>query len=150
MNYKQHGAAAACLVLVSFCVAGFTVLSYGSLLLFGFYIAVVIVSLALVLFSYCRKCYQRNGECVHLNLGALTRFMPEAGPGKYSFFEIAGTLLGVLPLVLYPQYWLMKDMRMLTLYWLISAAAATEIMLFVCSGCRNGLCFFCRNRAIVK
>lgn len=144
MHYKLHGKIASIIILASFVLAATAVYLYGSLLLAILYCVCLAFSLTAIVAAYCRKCYQKNKDCVHFNLGKLSHFMPTPQNGKYTVLEYSVTIAAVLLILGFPQYWLVQNQSILAAYWLLTLGAVCEILVFVCRACKNRLCAFCR------
>ncbi len=153
MDYKTHGSIAIVLVLAGIAAAGAAVLVKGSIILLAVYTAAVLLSIIAIVAAYCRKCYKRNRECVHFNVGKLSVLMPPVDNRTYTRTEYLVTVCAVLLITGFPQYFLIQHRLLFVLFWVLTAAGVIEIFTFVCTDCRNGLCVFCRNskaKAAVK
>ena len=98
-----------------------------------------------VLYAFCAKCSCRDA-CRHVFPGSLSRLLPRRETAPYTFKDLAMTVVGIAPIVLFPQFWLFGQKRLLLLFWQLSAALVAEILLFVCRGCTNRYCPACRMR----
>jgi len=109
------------------------------------YLAICGLSSGGILFTYCGKCSVRLDNCSHVFPGKLTRFLPRRKQGPYSFADIAGTVLLLGLIILFPQYWLLQQITAMALFWLLAGIAISEILLFVCRKCQNSECLMCPN-----
>jgi hypothetical protein len=98
-----------------------------------------------ILYAYCAKCSVRLYDCSHVIPGSLTRYLPIRKQGPYTFLDYAGTILFLLVLVLFPQYWLLTDLAALLLFWVLAVVATAEILVYVCRQCENEKCLMCPN-----
>ena len=104
------------------------------------YLAVIIITLPVVLYSYCAKCTCRDGACSHVFPGRLTRLLPARKPGPYSRMDYLGTALSLLALFGFPQLWLWQTKTVFIVFWIILTAALVEIIFLVCRTCNNQSC----------
>jgi hypothetical protein len=99
-----------------------------------------------ILYAYCAKCVVRLNNCSHVVPGSLTRYFPMRKQDPYTFLDYAGTILSLLVLILFPQYWLLKDLVALLLFWGLAIIATAQILFFVCRQCENEQCLMCPER----
>ena len=107
------------------------------------YLSICALSSCGILFAYCAKCKVRLANCSHVFPGKLTRVLPRRKQGPYTIGDVAGTVLFLGLILLFPQYWLLKHVAFLILFWAFVAAAVAEILVFVCPRCENRQCMMC-------
>ena len=96
--------------------------------------------------AYCAKCPCRKEGCGHLLPGLIAQMMPTRRQDPYHALDLILTGLALAAMVLFPQPWLLRKPVLLLLFWVLAAAAATEIVLRVCPRCRNPHCPMTRGR----
>lgn len=104
------------------------------------YLAVIIIAIPAVLYSYCTKCTCRDGACSHVLPGRLTRLLPARKPGPYSLMDYLVTGLSLIALFGFPQLWLWQTKIIFVVFWIILASALVEILFLVCRTCNNNSC----------
>jgi hypothetical protein len=144
MQKKFHGVFSLLLFSLAIIVALIS-LSNQSLWLALLYLVIVGLSSCGILYAYCTKCSVRLDNCSHVIPGSLTRYFPIRNQGPYTFLDYASTILLLLVLVLFPQYWLLTDRVALFLFWILAVIATAEILVFVCRQCENVQCLMCPN-----
>ncbi|MBN1498819.1 MAG: hypothetical protein JW982_01570 [Spirochaetes bacterium] len=145
MKSIVHGSIAACLFLLALMIGLTSVYIYGSVIAAAVYFVSGIMGFEIILFFYCRKCCGAMDNCMHLGFGKLTRFFKPPAVKKYSVIDYLMTMAGVLILIVFPQYWLLNNSVIMAAFWILITLAVTEILFFVCYGCSNEKCIFCRN-----
>jgi hypothetical protein len=112
-------------------------------------ILIILVSLPIIIYSFCSKCACRLDSCGHVLPGKLTRFLPAREPGPYTPRDIAGLLIPFVIIIGFPQWWLWGEKVLSAVFWILILAGIVEIRLAVCPACTNRECPFCpsRNRA---
>jgi hypothetical protein len=151
MNYKIPGLTSIILFFIAIGIAAVD--------LFTVSISLGIVNIVLlpliflnVFYWYCRKCpHIMNGTCRHVILGKITHGLFNAvAPAKYSFKEIIFTLLPLIILIIFPQYWLFQNKYLFIAFWIFMLVAVIIVRTGVCTGCKNTNCAFCPNSFKVK
>ena len=132
---------------ISFIIIALLIGAYSIIinnLLFGvIYLMLIPASFLLISYSYCTKCPCRLSNCGHYILGQLTRLFSARKDAKYNFFDYMGMVLPFLFLIVLPQYYLLKNIIMLIIFWILFFVAAVEILFFVCKSCDNYKCAMC-------
>lgn len=142
MSNRFHGVFSLLLFSLALMIALLTLWRQSPWL--GFlYIAICGLCSCGILFAYCAKCRVRLDSCSHVFPGRLTRLLPRRKQGPYSHGDIGGTVFFLAAIILFPQYWLLKEMAAVVLFWLLAIFAVTEILLFVCRQCENTACLMC-------
>lgn len=93
-----------------------------------------------VSFVYCTHCPLHRKGCVHGFLGIPARLMKDRCAEPYTLSDYILSLGALLPMIVFPQYWLFKSPIALAAYWLIHAAAVLLILNRVCVQCTNAGC----------
>ena len=128
------------ILLIGGIITGIVGLLSFSIKLAILYALLTIVSLVLIIFSYCGKCTCRLERCSCIFPGKFTRYLPARKQMKYSRLDIIGVMLGFSVITLFPQYWLFQNKTMLVLFWILLFLAHLQIRLFVCGSCENLNC----------
>lgn len=128
------------ILLISGIMIGIAGLLSVSIKLAILYTLLTIVSLVLIIFSYCGKCTCRLERCSCILPGKFTRYLPARKQQKYSRLDIIAVMLGFSVITLFPQYWLFQNKTLLVLFWILLFLAHLQIRLFVCGSCENLNC----------
>ncbi len=119
---------------------GFFEIFSNSIVYSALYLGVVIIGLIIVLIAFCSKCKCKDSSCRHIIFGIITRYLSKRMPGKYSFFDIFLTVIGLLSIIIFPQYWLIKSPFLFGLFWTTCIILFMEITFFICKKCENDYC----------
>lgn len=136
---QYHGVSSLLLLLVAVSVGVimiFRVSPVWSLV----YLVIGIISGLIIVFSFCSKCPCKSTSCGHVFPGKLTKYLPERDVTPYETTDLLGVAIPVLVLVLFPQLWLIDDLRILGAFWCLILVAVLDISLFVCKDCKNRCC----------
>jgi len=109
------------------------------------YLAVNILGFLIIVYSYCTKCAGRK-KCGHVILGKITKFLPSREQSNYTLFDYAGVVVPFLFIVVFPQFYLIKHIWMLIVFWVLMLIAVLEINKYVCTACVNSKCLMCKNK----
>ena len=142
MKHTFHGVFSLLLFVVAIAVALIALWQQSSWLGL-FYLGTCALSACGILYAYCVKCSVRLDNCSHVFPGKLTRKFPRRKQGPYTVSDVAGTVLFLGLILLFPQYWLLKHAPALILFWALVIAAVAEILVFVCPRCANSQCMMC-------
>ena len=148
MKNKFHGVFSLILFTLAI-IAGLVSLSKHSIWPALAYLLVTGLAAAGILYAYCAKCVARQDNCSHVFPGRLTRHLPQRRQGPYKIRDIGATMFLLVVIVVFPQYWLVQDMKAMILFWLPALLAVTEILLFVCRQCENTSCLMCPRKAVI-
>lgn len=126
---------------------GFYTLWINAIDLAYLYIALLVLAAILIPYAYCTKCPCRHTNCAHVLPGLITRFMPNRELESYTFLDwaIIAILLGSL--ITLPQYWLVKNLLLFNIFWILLIIAFLQIRLFICKTCDNKKCILCGQNA---
>ena len=139
-----HGITSLCLVLLS-SVIGLGSILNASLSMGLVYIVILMLAPVVIVYAYCTKCPCRFGACAHVLPGKLAQFFPSRTPGPYTLLDVAGVLVAVLAMLMFPQFWLWQHKMWFVLSWVLQVVAVIEIRLFVCRRCENRYCMLSRK-----
>ncbi len=145
MKEKIHG------IISLFIFSGTTILSYISINKFSttfalLYLLIVNFSFFIIVYSYCTKCKCHKNNCMHIIPGLITKILPKRKTGKYLLRDYAGVFIPFVLIISIPQYWLIKNMLLFILYWLLFIIAIVEINRIICKKCENYYCLLCKNK----
>lgn len=107
----------------------------------GIYLAGCIVSLIAFVYLYCTKCPIRK-QCIHVVMGLLTRVMPDRPAEPYTRWEHVGVFTFYGFVLLFPQYWLIREPVLIVVFWLLFIGNITLTHYTCCKGCGNTYCKF--------
>ena len=139
MNNRFHGVSSLSLIFLSILIGLLAIL--GESFLMGLvYIAAILISIPIVIYSYCSKCICRLDSCGHIFPGKLSKWLPSRKQSNYTFWDILGVILPLIVLFVFPQFWLWKTKILLFVFWVLFIIAFAEIKLFVCKECKNEKC----------
>lgn len=139
---RFHGLFSLVLVAASLLIGVYALMS-DSIIAGIVYMAVIVVSIIVILYSYCSKCECRLNSCGHVIPGRLTRFLPERRDRGYNVFDYIGVLLPLAVIILLPQLSLWKNKILFSIFWVLLVIALIEIFFFVCTKCVNNKCPLC-------
>jgi len=127
-------------LLGSASVVGLVSIALDSLAMGFLYLVIVCAALLTIVYCFCGKCLCRLDACVCIFPGKLSRYLPERKGTSYTFWDIAAVFVSLSAIALFPQYWLIKRVILLIIFWLLFLGAHAEIMLVVCRRCANKRC----------
>lgn len=139
MTRKQHGVLSLLLFLMGM-LAGAASICLSSRLLTAVYLGAALVLSLLLFFSYCSKCSCRNHSCAHVLPGKLTELLPKRAEAPYDFLDYLGAALPILFILVFSQYWLIRNVQLLIAFWALVGPALLEIYFCLCNGCQNIHC----------
>jgi hypothetical protein len=142
---RFHGVFSLVLMAVSLLFGVYALMS-DSVITGVIYMAVIAISIAVILYSYCSKCDCRLNSCGHIIPGKLTRFLPDRPDRGYNIFDYVGVLIPLAMMILIPQLSLWKNKILFSLFWGFLIIALIEIFFFVCKACRNEKCPICTKQ----
>jgi len=145
MNAKFHGVTSLLLESLAILV-GFAAIWQSHKAAGIFYIVLILVSVPIILYSYCSKCEIRLTGCRHVIPGQITRLLPARENEPYGFLDTIGLMLPAAVLVAFPQPWLLDNKPLFALFWICLSGGLVQILLKVCKGCGNQKCVMCRLR----
>jgi hypothetical protein len=139
MPKKLHGVVS--LILISASVAIALIYILNASLGWGLvYFGIIILAIAIVLFSYCAKCTCSDDACSHVLPGKLAGFMPKRQQGPYSSLDYFWTTLSLIALCGFPVFWLWQSKALLATYLILLLIGLIEILFLVCKACDNINC----------
>jgi hypothetical protein len=145
MKSHFHGVFSLLIICIAVIIALFSLFDQSGVIIAG-YILILIFAPVLIVYSYCSKCVCRDYQCGHVFPGKLTKLLPERRQGPYSFIDITSTAVSLAALIGYPQFWLWQNRPLFIVFWMLTIFGLTEIILFVCKGCKNENCPVCTIR----
>ena len=143
MQSKSHGIISIFLIGIAILIAAYVAAFLNLLLMLGF-LLFSILSVAVVIFSYCAKCPCKN-HCPHLLPGLIANNINRQ-PGPYTKLELFGLIIALSILLLMPNIWLWHNLPAFILYWIIVIIAIFEIRKYVCKPCGNINCPLNQNK----
>jgi len=145
LHNRFHGILSLLLITLAI-IIGLIAILKSSLSIGLLYVAIILISCPVIVYSYCSKCDCRIDACGHVVIGKLTRLLPERQNSEYTALDYLGVLISFLFLFGFPLFWLWKNSLLLLLFITLSLLAYADILLFVCKGCQNHKCPVCIKR----
>lgn len=101
----------------------------------------ILIFAAVIMPSICARCPypSKYNTCLFLPPAFMNRFYPYKEKPMSRFQKIAA-LISFAILAIMPQPWLLNDLVMLALFWLICLPTLAVFPLYYCKHCRNFLC----------
>jgi hypothetical protein len=107
------------------------------------YLAILLASMPIMVYAVCSKCSCRLDGCGHVFPGKLTRLLPSREQGRYTRLDLAGLIIPLTVLLVFPQWWLWGHIVLAVAFWLLVVLGIIEIRLYVCPKCTNADCPLC-------
>ncbi|MCM2466857.1 hypothetical protein [Methanoculleus oceani] len=120
-------------------IIGTVAISFVSPLYAPAYLAVAALLSGAVIAVFCTKCPMRGEGCIHFFPGRVAALLP-ARRGKYTAVEIAAVSVALLLIAAVPQYWLLSQIQLFALFWVLAGTGIFLILRRVCPGCDNACC----------
>jgi hypothetical protein len=143
--YKVHGVMFLVLATGAW-LFGMVIAMSHSILWGSLNLALIVVSLAAVIYSYCAKCTARK-VCSHVLPGYLTRYFPARKTEPYSTADTVIMATAFLAMTGFPLYWLVKSIPALLVYSGLLIIAVVELRANVCGDCKNVYCVLKKDAA---
>lgn len=137
-NRSVHGLFSLFLVVLSF-ILGIVVVFLDSPIIGGLLSLVLVLFFILIPRQVCRKCPAR-GDCGHVIMGKLSRRLAPYCADAMGLGDLLILIIFILPLVIVPQFWLIKYPVFMILFWVMMLVSAADILLFICPACGNMKC----------
>lgn len=138
-----HGFVSVIFVIAAMTI-GFVAIFRDSAVLATFFAMIVAFVYCVIAVVFCSKCCCRD-TCNHLFVGILSKVLSKSKTTPYTNWDMLfGAILPIGIAIILPQFWLIKFPTLLLSFWILLLIGATEIILFVCKGCRNTKCSMCR------
>lgn len=90
-------------------------------------------------YAFCAKCPALD-TCTHVLQGMLTHCMPSRTTGPYSPGDLLGLVLFFSFVALFPQYWLIKNLMLMLVFWILFLGNLVITHFMCCKGCGNIYC----------
>lgn len=141
---KIHGIISLTMLMVPFIVGLYAVItaSFNAGIL---YAVLLLVLPVIIIYSFCTKCSCKSEGCGHVMPGKIAGLMPDKSGQNYTGRDMAGVIIPFLILVIFPQPWLYTNTLLPIIFWVVLAASLAYIRLYVCIGCENTECPFCKD-----
>jgi hypothetical protein len=136
-----HGITSMLLFIASTEIAGYALFNYSALL-GSAYILILILGFSFISLTYCIKCPIR-AKCNHIIPGLVSK-LRKYNSTDYTRRDIITTLITLLVIIGFPQYWMFKSFSLFIVFWIVISITLVEIFFFVCSKCSNKKCALCR------
>ncbi len=143
MNYKVPGLLSVGLIGIAIGIAGIQ-LFLSSAILGAAYVCCFPVVMLSMLYFYCRKCpHVALGTCRHVIPGPIVKAMfKPVEPSNYKLWEMALALIPFAVFIIFPQFWLLKNIPLVIIFWTLMLLGGILVRTSVCPKCQNVNCFF--------
>ncbi len=138
IDRSVHGLASFIFVTLSF-ILGIVVVSLDSPIIGGILSLILILFFIMIPRQVCRKCPAR-GDCGHVIMGKLSRRLAPYCADAMGLGDLLILIVFILPLVVVPQFWLIKYPVFMFLFWVMMLVSAADILLVICPTCGNTKC----------
>jgi hypothetical protein len=138
MSTKTYGFVGLVMLITAVLVGLYGILPY-SVTAAGIYLIGSIAVFLIFVNAYCAKCPARD-NCTHVLQGMLTHCMPGRTTGAYSSGDLLGLLLFFGFVALFPQYWLIQNLLLMLLFWILFLGNLVITHFMCCKGCGNVYC----------
>ena len=139
MNQRFHGVLSLVFISIAVIIALIYMQSHSNSL--GLlYLLIILLSVPMVIFSYCAKCTCKDRACSHVLPGMLTRLLPERKQGPYTKGDYFWTAVSLAALLGFPLFWLWQSKPLFVVYSTLLLIGLLEILLLVCRACSNQNC----------
>jgi hypothetical protein len=103
-------------------------------------IALVAGGLLAASFLYCTHCPLHRKGCMHGFIGLPARLLRDRCHEPYTTTQTLVMLTAVAAGVVFPQYWLLRNLVIFAAFWILFGTAGVLILRFVCPACANANC----------
>ncbi|MBN2102508.1 hypothetical protein JW835_00540 [bacterium] len=93
----------------------------------------------LIVRFFCTKCPVKK-ECAHVIPGWIARYFKNRQPTHYTRIERVITFFSMGIILLFPQYWLIKNIFTLACFWILTFIGFFLISKNICGCCDNLNC----------
>lgn len=104
------------------------------------YVEIVIISPFVISYLWGKRCSSKDRVCEHSVVQKLSSLMMKKEKETYSLREFLITMTVIVITLFLPQYWLMKNMFFMGLFWSFIGVGILEMRIGVCKGCKNRQC----------
>lgn len=151
MNYKISGVSSFLLLFIALGISSYVLFAF-SIMLGIVYVVAIPIALLVTFYHYCRKCpHLNNNTCRHVFVGPIVlKLFMQVSPSKYTVREIIFALLPLTAIIIFPQYWLIKNIKLFIAHWVIMVFAVAIVRVGVCTKCKNLNCLLCSSNKDCK
>ena len=133
------------ILLLGFLAVGTYVIGKENTLYAGVYVFLLLISLALVSYSFCSKCASCQKTCAHPQIRIFRKIFPKRKISDYKLKDYLGLVPFIIIAIIIPQLWLWQNKMLLIIYWILYFLVLFGIVGFLCVKCENQLCKMNRN-----
>jgi hypothetical protein len=138
MSAKIYGIIGLVMLIAAVLVGLYGILPY-SVTAAGIYLAGSIAVFLIFVYAFCAKCPVRD-NCTHILQGMVTHLLPGRTTGPYAGGDLLGLVLFFGFVALFPQYWLIRNLMLLVLFWILFLGNLVITHYGCCKGCGNIYC----------
>jgi len=134
-------------ILLAFSAVSIGMLSIAlsSVLIAFIYLLLIVTVVLIVARNYCAKCTSRE-NCNHIIFGKISVFLTEPNKDTYNIADSICVAVPMAVVFLFPQFWLIENIPLFIVFWLLMSIAGVEVYCYVCNRCLNKKCSLCRNK----
>ncbi len=138
MTGKLPGVTALCLLAASVITGLYGIYLY-SITAAGIYLVGDIIVWLIFVYAFCAKCPVHD-QCNRVVMGFVAGMMPKRDAGAYNKRELLAVLLFFGFVVLFPLYWLIKQLLLLLVFVILFGGNLILTHFTCCKGCGNRFC----------
>ena len=103
------------------------------------YLILIAGSSMTIVLSFCTKCSCKR-NCAHVLPGLATRLFKNRPPGVYTKTEMILLIAGLVLILAFPQFWLVRDCKLFFCFWILNMVGLLIIVKNICVCCGNKFC----------
>jgi hypothetical protein len=138
MSAKTYGFIGLIMLIAAVLVGLYGIFQY-SVTAAAIYLIGSIAVFLIFVYAFCAKCPARD-TCTHVLQGMMTHLMPARTTGPYSGCDLLGLLLFFGFVALFPQYWLIRNLMLMLVFWILFLGNLIITHYGCCKGCGNIYC----------
>jgi hypothetical protein len=138
MSTKTFGFIGLIMLIAAVLVGLYGIFQY-SVTAAGIYLVGSIAVFLIFVYAFCAKCPARD-NCTHVLQGMLTHCLPGRTTGPYSAGDLLGLILFFGFVALFPQYWLIRNLMLMGVFWILFVGNLVITHFGCCKGCGNIYC----------
>ena len=114
-----HGILSLIIFITAIGISSINIFFYSRL--FGIiYLSIIPFLFLSVIYFYCSKCpHVEDGSCRHFIFGKIAKIFQNRANEKYNIVDYIGTIIPILGIVAFPQFWLIKNIPLFSLSFLL-------------------------------
>jgi hypothetical protein len=121
-------------------ITGFVAIIIESVEYALIYLAVIVICVLGVLYSYCAKCKCKDMACGHIYPGKIVKYLSKREQTNYTNIDKAIFVVCMFLVFFFPQPWLIRNFLLLTVFWILVITRAIILVKKTCQVCMNDIC----------